>query len=62
MLYIFFSQFKNRIFEKIYLFCGDLIHEEKKNRGSGLKCNISVNENEKIQWKMCTDAAIRFCF
>ena len=51
-----------KVFEKIYLFCGDLIHEEKKNRGSGLKCNISVNENEKIQWKMCTDAAIRFCF
>ena len=50
-----------KVFEKIYLFCGDLIHKDKKNRGSGLKCNISVNENEKIQWKMCTDAAIRFC-
>jgi len=50
-----------KVFEKIYLFCGDLIHEEKKKLGRGLKCNISVNENEKIQWKMCTDATIRFC-
>lgn len=51
-----------KVFEQVYLFCGDLIHaNKKKNIGSGLKCNISVNENEKIQWKMCTDSAVRFC-
>lgn len=50
-----------KVFKKVYLFCGDLIHEDKKYIGSGLKCNISVNENVKIKWKICTDAAVRFC-
>ena len=52
-----------KVFEQVYLFCGELIHaNKKKNKGPGLECNISMNENEKIQWKMCTDSAVRFCF
>jgi len=51
-----------KVFKEVYLFCGELIDKDKKNPGSGLKCNISVNENKKIQWKMCTDGAVRFCF
>lgn len=51
-----------KVFQKVYLSCGTLIYEDMKNIDSGLKCNISVNENERIDWKVCSDAAVRFCF
>ena len=51
-----------KVFQKAYLSCGTLIYEDMKNIDSGLKCNISVNENERIDWKVCSDAAVRFCF
>ena len=51
-----------KVFKKIYFSGGELIGNENKNLGSGLRCNISVNENNSRVWMLCTDAAIRYCY
>ena len=51
-----------KVFKKVYLLFGLLEHEEKKYTGSGLKCNISLNENKSIIPNFCNDAAVRHCF
>ena len=52
-----------KVFKKIYFSCGELIGNEKNDQGSGLRCNISMNENNGLEnWMRCTDCAIRFCF
>ena len=51
-----------KIFEEIYLFCGKLIEKQNKNEGPGLRCNISIYENNSDKWMVCSDGAVRFCF
>jgi hypothetical protein len=54
-----------KVFKKIYLSDGKLIGNEKKNEGSGLRCYISVNENNSDnseKWMICTDCVVRYCF
>ena len=52
-----------KVFNKVYLLEGKLAKEGSEITGSGLKCNISMNENNNLEdWKVCTNAAIRYCF
>ena len=54
-----------KVFKEIYLSDGKLIGNEKKNEGSGLRCYISVNENNydnSEKWMICTDCVVRYCF
>ena len=55
-----------KVFNKVYLSFCELVDEKdkEKNFDSGLKCNISV-DNEFIgndDYKICTDSVIRYCF
>ena len=51
-----------KVFKKVYISFGLLEHEEKNYTGSGLKCNISLNENESIIPKFCGNSAVKYCF
>ena len=51
-----------KVFKEIYLFCGKLVENQNKNEGPGLRCNISIYENNSDKWMVCTDGAVRFCF
>ena len=52
-----------KVFDKVYLFEGNLIKEGKEINKTGLKCNIFIDENNNLKdWKICTNAAIRYCF
>ncbi len=52
-----------KVFNKVYLIEGKLAKEGSEITGSGLKCNISMDENNNLEdYKVCTNAAIRYCF
>ena len=51
-----------KVFKKVYLLFGLLEHEEKNYTGSGLKCNISLNENKSIIPIFCGNSAVKYCF
>ena len=52
-----------KVFDKVYLLEGNLIKEGKEINETGIKCNIFIDENNNLKdWKICTNAAIRYCF
>ena len=52
-----------KVFNQVYLLGNELKgKDEIKDSGIGLKCNISFYEGNSDDSKLCTDAAIRYCF
>ena len=51
-----------KVFNKIYLQGEELQGIDEIYDGLGLKCNISLDEGNSNDSKICTDAAIRYCF
>jgi len=52
-----------KVFEKVYLLNGNLIKEGKETNDQGLKCKIFIDEDNNLKdCKICTNAAIRYCF
>ena len=52
-----------KVFNQVYLLGVELKgKDEIKDSGIGLKCNISFYEGNSDDYKLCTNAAIRYCF
>ena len=52
-----------KVFNEVYLLGNELNgNDEINDSGTGLKCNISFYEGISNDSKLCTDAAIRYCF
>jgi hypothetical protein len=51
-----------KVFKKVYISFGLLEHEEKNYTGSGLKCNISLNENKPIIPIFLGNSAVKYCY
>ena len=55
-----------KVFDKVYLLGNQLITEGKNeisiNNEKGLKCNISLYEENDNEGKVCTDSVIRYCY
>ena len=51
-----------KVFEKVYYSEGELVKNETSKKIKGLKCNISINEENKKNWNICKNGAIKYCF
>ena len=51
-----------KVFEKVYYSEGELVKNETSKNIKGLKCNISINEENKKNWNICKNGAIKYCF
>ena len=51
-----------KVFEKVYYSEGELVKNETSKKIKGLKCNISINEENKKNWNICKNDAIKYCF
>ena len=51
-----------KVFEQVYYSEGELVKNETSKKIKGLKCNISINEENKKNWNICKNGAIKYCF
>ena len=51
-----------KVFEKVYYSEGELVKNETSKKIKGLKCNISINEENKKNWNIFKNGAIKYCF
>ena len=51
-----------KVFEKVYYSEGELVKNETSKKIKGLKCNISINEENKKNWNICKNGTIKYCF
>ena len=51
-----------KVFEMVYYSEGELVKNETSKKIKGLKCNISINEENKKNWNICKNGAIKYCF
>ena len=51
-----------KVFEKVYYSEGELVKNETSKKIKGLKCNISIREENKKNWNICKNGAIKYCF
>ena len=51
-----------KVFEKVYYSEGELVKNETSKKIKGLKCNISISEENKKNWNICKNGAIKYCF
>ena len=51
-----------KVFEKVYYSEGELVKNETSKKIKGLKCNISINEENKKNWNICKNDYIKYFF